>query len=665
MSHTGDEERLSTPTEESIEEEIDNQKQRESNEHKKVTVKAVSIPKKKVGTKMTHSNSSDRDTTEDSNLPRRFVQVSEENVVLKRQLKKQEERIKILATKLIRVISERGNKSKREEILLEEQKARIGDLEHEVSILREKLQVTKQQLSSHTRLIPHHHHPPSRQPSMLSSSSTTSHSKVNKKGRPSRSSSAGASQPPRPSTAASSTGENLLIDKNFADRVEELLLEAKAENQALEDQLKHCRQRLASTEENLEKVKEALKSKESEHQEQIMSIKSQVEKDEDMVNQKKELSGNIQLIRLQREARRTASWLSTLEAQNRALEADLSTTKESLQQLETQLSETQDELGNEQQKNLTLQKKMEDATSSLSRLRELDAQIISLQEENKIMKETNQSLLKNAFSVKEKAEKAESIQSTMRAQMAHLETALKAEMRSKHDVQESLRVEKEKYMRLEIANEHLQKSLDKINDEMKRRGELCCGNDDTPKCVDTTAILISSNSTSAASNNIDDITDTCPNQRNVSLLKNELSSVRNQLESEKSEHSKTTLLLKTQAAETEKLHRKVDELSAESNKADEFHCQKLRELVSGLEERKKQISYLEKCMDDWKRQQSSTNLVCKVCESRSKTEVVNTEGSGDTTKPANENHPKAVVNNHDNPMNEDTEKDSIISEVRT
>lgn len=616
MSNSGgDEDRLSTPTEESVEDDVN---ENDRGDHA-TTVKTVSGTKVKPSAKMTRSNLSDHEAIDDSKIPRRLAQVSEENAVLKRQLKKQEERIKILATKLIRVISERSNKTKREEILLEEQKARIADLEHEVSNLRDKLQVSKQQLSSYTRLIPHHYHPPpSRQASMLSSSSLTSHSKAVKK---TRSASGGSAQPPRPSTATSSRG-NLLNDKNFADRVEELLLEAKAENQALEDQLKNCRQRLASTEESLEKLKETLANKEAEHKEEILSIKSQLGKEEDIAKKKKQLSDNIQLIRLQRESRRTASWLSTLEAQNRALEGNLAGATENVQQLEVQLSEAQEELSQEQQKNISLQKQMEDATSSLSRLKELEAQISSLQEENKILQETNESLLKNAFSVKEKAEKAESVENNARSQMVHLETALKAEMRSKSDIQESLRVERERYSRLEATNTKLQEKLDKFNEDMRQRGAFCCGtNNQTSACVHVhsdSATTTSSTNIENASDCTDKITDTCPNQKKLLELEKELENVKSELESERAGHEKSTLLLKSQMADIEKYQSKIEELALDNKKADDFHCKKLHELVKGLEERKKQISHLEKCMDEWKRQQSSTNVSCKVCESREK-----------------------------------------------
>lgn len=84
----------------------------------------------------------------------RLLQVSEENVALKRHLRKQEDRIRQLATKLVRVIGEKSKRNKRDNILIEELKSRIGELEGQVNHLRSKLTVARQQLGSYTKLVP-------------------------------------------------------------------------------------------------------------------------------------------------------------------------------------------------------------------------------------------------------------------------------------------------------------------------------------------------------------------------------------------------------------------------------------------------------------------------------------------------------------------------------
>jgi hypothetical protein len=99
----------------------------------------------------------------DETLEQRVIRISEENLLLRKHLRKQEDKVKLLATKLVRVLGDRKSKDKRYVTLLESQKARITELEQDNDNLRDKLQVLRQQLTSYTKLIPHipHHHTPS------------------------------------------------------------------------------------------------------------------------------------------------------------------------------------------------------------------------------------------------------------------------------------------------------------------------------------------------------------------------------------------------------------------------------------------------------------------------------------------------------------------------
>lgn len=94
---------------------------------------------------------------------------------------------------------------------------------------------------------------------------------------------------------------------------------------------------------------------------------------------KRKLADNIKLIRVQRDSRRACSWVSTLETQCKALEASLSSAQDNNQQLETQLNAAQEELRECQQQNLNLHKQVEDSLAEISRVKELEAQISSLQ----------------------------------------------------------------------------------------------------------------------------------------------------------------------------------------------------------------------------------------------------------------------------------------------
>jgi len=113
------------------------------------------------------------------------------------------------------------------------------------------------------------------------------------------------------------------------------------------------------------------------HKEELLRFQTQMESESNQ--KKKKLSDNIHLIRLQRDSRRTSSWLSTLETQCRSLEASLSSAGETIQQLECQLSTTQDELREERNRHLAVQKDLEEASNQLHGHKELRMQLKALQ----------------------------------------------------------------------------------------------------------------------------------------------------------------------------------------------------------------------------------------------------------------------------------------------
>ena len=93
-------------------------------------------------------------------LEDRYLRLLEENVVLKKHAVKQEEKIKKLATKLIRVMSDkkrleiggsnasniRGHRDLETEELIEDQQQRIRELERINSQFKDKLMVAKNQI---------------------------------------------------------------------------------------------------------------------------------------------------------------------------------------------------------------------------------------------------------------------------------------------------------------------------------------------------------------------------------------------------------------------------------------------------------------------------------------------------------------------------------------
>lgn len=80
------------------------------------------------------------------------------------------------------------------------------------------------------------------------------------------------------------------------------------------------------------------------------------------------------------------------------MESALSSANETITQLEGQIASLQDELREGQQKALGQQKELEDSGGQLNRLRELEAALQGVQDENTILKQTNESLVEKTLS---------------------------------------------------------------------------------------------------------------------------------------------------------------------------------------------------------------------------------------------------------------------------
>ena len=248
-----------------------------------------------------------RDEVED-----RYLRLLEENTQLKKHACKQEEKIKKLATKLIRVISEKkrmevasGGPGKVRDIeteeLIEDQQQRIREVEQENKGLREKLLVTKNQLVGTAR-------------------QQARRSPAKRGGLPPRTPSHLGTALPSPSTALapaqnlSSAGPGQLINQQAM----RLLEEARNENRMLDDAVNTLKEQVNIYEQEVDQIKEQSRIKESNFEEEISILKTQLSQ-----NQKQTVSENIEMIRLQRENKLRAAENQSFRAQVQGLEDNL------------------------------------------------------------------------------------------------------------------------------------------------------------------------------------------------------------------------------------------------------------------------------------------------------------------------------------------------------
>ncbi len=198
-----------------------------------------------------------RDELED-----RYHRLLDENVVLKKHACKQEDKIKKLATKLIRVLSDKKRlemnvvgPSRRlpsdikAEELVEDQQHKIQELERQVELLRDKLTVAKQQLIG----------------------APTSKPKPQKSTRPQQMLSMGLMSPGSIAMGPGPPPGHLL-----SQQAQRLLEEARNENRMLEENIGTFKEQINLLDQEMEQLKEQHKIKAANAEEESQVLKAQI-----------------------------------------------------------------------------------------------------------------------------------------------------------------------------------------------------------------------------------------------------------------------------------------------------------------------------------------------------------------------------------------------------
>ena len=411
-----------------------------------------------------------------SRLPReeledRYLRLLEENVVIKKHACKQEDKIKKLATKLIRVLSDKkrlemdgggggdgigvpGGAIKRDietEEMLEDQQQKIRELERHNMQLKDKLMVTKQQLLSITsgkggqkrnvpRAVAHpmmKNQPAYNQPPVLPTPS------------------------PIPMMHSGAMPQQQLISQ----QAQRLLEEAKNENTMLEETVATLKEQLNIFEQEVEQIREQAKIKEANYEEEIGILKEQVKDREAQT-----VTENIELIRLQQEKKSRTSQIATLKAQLQGLESTVSKLKTEESKLKRDNLDLNSKLQEEQGKSIALSKEVQTNTSSKQALLETKEKIRDLERENAILRESNEKLLDSAYNV-ERERKFLASENALKVQVAQLETTLKADLTDKRSLTEILSKERESYAKLEADYKDLQSRHFQLKENIEGKDE--------------------------------------------------------------------------------------------------------------------------------------------------------------------------------------------------
>ena len=156
---------------------------------------------------------------------------------------------------------------------------------------------------------------------------------------------------------------------------------------------------------------------------------------------------NIDLIRLQREIRDKSHQCAELHSKFSHLSQQHAALKETHDQLLDEIERYHQQLKQEQQRNIALKTEVRNASHHERELFELNERIEDARKENELLKEANERLLNNAFSLDREREFRER-ERALKVQIAQLEATLKADVGEKGTILDKLDVERTQYDKL-------------------------------------------------------------------------------------------------------------------------------------------------------------------------------------------------------------------------
>ncbi|KAK0153421.1 Protein fantom [Merluccius polli] len=403
-------------------------------------------------------------------LEDRYLRLHEENLLLKQNNNNHEDKIKRLATKLVKLVKDRrrleqlatggaGGDGARAagrvrdmemEEMMEELHEKVRGLQGENERLKQRLLVAKQQAQVQSRRPSPYGRVQSRidtgrrraredspSPSRLQQRGTRS---VEESGRP-------------PTGMLPRYGHSLLED-------------ARSEIRNLENVLESQRGELEELERGSHLLRDQLRRKDMEHQEVLLQLQQH-----HADGQRSTVSSNVAMIRLQKQLAERASALTVLEGRFLQLQESQKAMKAGQQALMDKVEEVTGQLKEERLKSLGLGNQLHNM--NFSQIRTEEVRINDLEKERDLLKENCDKLVNSAFDVSQE-QKWRLQEQQLRVQIGQLETALKADLTDKNQILDKIKDERDTNDKLTEENKRLQiqfleqkQQLEELNGRLK------------------------------------------------------------------------------------------------------------------------------------------------------------------------------------------------------
>ncbi|KAM9302046.1 protein fantom [Gastrophryne carolinensis] len=388
-----------------------------------------------------------RNTREE--LEDKYLNLHDENLLLKQHARKQEDKIKRMATKLIRLVQDkkkaeqgmgvprRSGKDVELEEMIEQLQENVRELEKQNESLHHRLIATKQQLQTQG----HRHNPYSYTQARINSGlrKVTEDVLIQENIRR-------GMRVQNPEVTSKSTQAAL---PRYGHS---LLEEARSEIRNLENMVESQRSRIEELENATDILKEELQRKEKEHEETFLQLREQ-----QTTGQRTTIKENVVIIKLQKQLAEKSRNIAEMENKFHSLQENLNTMKANQDAFLNEVDNLHSQLKEERLKSFHLEKQLQDTRFSQNRVEELLDRISDLEKERDLLKENSDKLYSSAFTVSNSQEQQRKLrEQQLKFQIAQLEAALKSDLEDKNEILDRMRREREHAEKIDEENKKLQ-----------------------------------------------------------------------------------------------------------------------------------------------------------------------------------------------------------------
>ncbi|XP_068169385.1 protein fantom [Antennarius striatus] len=401
-------------------------------------------------------------------LEDRYLCLQEETKLLKLHNNKQTDKLKKLATKLMKLEKDRRRMEQlalgdgrpvsrlrdvEMEEMIEELQEKLRTTQAENEKLKHRLLVTKQQLlTAQSKKTTRYDHIPPR---------------VNTGLKKLRDYASSPSQPrPRSSWSVGGTGRP---PAGFLPRFgHNLLEEARAEIRNLKNVIDTQQSSMEELQRDSDQLKDELKKKEEDYEEQLLQVRQQ-----QTFKVRSHIGSNMTMINLQKQLDDRSKVITELEGRFVQLQESQQTLKASHDAAMAEVDTLAAQLKTERLKSLELESQKQSSTMVGVKMEQLHQRIGELEQERDLLKESNYKLVNRTFDVSQQ-QKWQIQERQLRLQIIQLETALKADLVDKNEILDKIKAERDISEKLTEENKklHLQfleqkQQLEELNDRLR------------------------------------------------------------------------------------------------------------------------------------------------------------------------------------------------------